>query len=102
MISKHNAIAWLVILIVLCSLSAYQITQHWRMQTDILALLPQDADEPLVQILRRMLAGELGRTALFLVSHAESEGARHATRQLGQLMDARSLFAAVQWDYGKQ
>ena len=102
MISKHNAIAWLVILIALCSLSAHQITQHWRMQTDILALLPQDADEPLVQIIRRMLAGELGRTAFFLVSHAQSEVARHATRQLGQLMDASSLFAAVQWDYGKQ
>jgi predicted exporter len=102
MISKHTAIAWLVILIGLSSLSTYPITQHWRMQTDILALLPQDADAPLVQTIRRMLAGELGRTAFFLVSHAQSEVARHATRQLGQLMEASSLFAAVQWDYSKQ
>ena len=70
MISKQSAIAWLVILIVLCSLSTYQIKQHWRIQTDILALLPQRDDEPLVQIIRRMVSGELGRTALFLVSHA--------------------------------
>src|SRR5882724_11405097 len=102
MISKHTALAWLVILIVLCSLSTYQIKQHWRIQTDILALLPQDADEPLVQIIRRTLAGELGRTAFFLVSHAQSQIARHATRQLGQLMDASPVFAAVQWDYSTQ
>ena len=49
-----------------------------------------------------MVSGELGRTALFLVSHAQSQIARNATRQLGQLMDASSLFAAVQWDYSKQ
>jgi predicted exporter len=102
MISKHNALAWLVILIVLCGLSTYQIKQHWRIQTDILALLPQDADEPLVQVIRRTLAGEPGRTAFFLVSHAQSQIARHATRQLGQLMDASRLFAAVQWDYSQQ
>ena len=88
MISKHNALAWLAILIVLCGLSTYQIKQHWRIQTDILALFPQDADEPLVQVIRRTLAGEPGRTAFFLVSHAQSQIARHATRQLGQLMDA--------------
>lgn len=102
MISKQSAIAWLVIVIVLCSLSTYQIKKHWRIQTDILALLPQGDDEPLVQIIRRMVSGELGRTALFLVGHIQSQMARHATRQLGQLMDASQLFAAVQWDYSKQ
>ena len=102
MISKQSAIAWLVFLIVLCSLSTYQITQHWRIQTDILALLPKGDDEHLVQIIRRMVSGELGRTALFLVGHAQSPMARDATRKLGQLMDASSLFAAVHWDYSKQ
>jgi predicted exporter len=102
MLSKQSAIAWLVILIVLCSLSTYQIKKHWRIQTDILALLPQGDDEPLVQIIRRMVSGELGRTALFLVSHPQSQIARNATRQLGQHMDASHLFAAVQWDYSKQ
>ena len=101
MLSKPSALAWLSIVIVLCSLSAYQITTHWRIQTDILALLPQDEDEPLVQIIRRMVTGDLGRTALFLASHPQSQIARDATRQLGQLMDASSLFAAVQWDYSK-
>ena len=49
-----------------------------------------------------MVSGELGRTALFLVGHAQSPIARDATRQLGQLMDASSLFAAVHWDYSQQ
>jgi predicted exporter len=102
MISKHSAIAWLVLVIVLCSLSAYQMTAHWRIQTDILALLPQDQDEPLVQIIRRMVTGELGRTTLFLASHPQSQIARDATRQLGQLMEASRVFSAVQWDYRQQ
>ena len=49
-----------------------------------------------------MVTGELGRTALFLASHPQSQIARDATRQLGQLMEASSLFAAVQWDYSQQ
>jgi predicted exporter len=102
MISKHSAIAWLALVIVLCGLSAYQMTAHWRIQTDILALLPQDQDEPLVQMIRRMVTGELGRTALFLVSHPQSQIARDATHQLGQLMEASRVFTAVQWDYRQQ
>ena len=102
MISTHSALAWLALLIVLSSLATYQIHRHWRVQTDILALFPQDNDAPLVQLIRRMVAGDLGRTALFLVSHPQSQIARNATRQLGQLMEASSVFAAVQWDYSKQ
>ena len=53
------------------SIAAYQIINHWRIQTDILALLPQDEREPTLQTIRHIVSGELGRTALFLVGHAQ-------------------------------
>ncbi len=102
MVSQKSAIAWFVILLVLCSISSYQIKNHWRIQTDILALLPQDEREPMVQTIRRMVSGELGRTALFLVSHAQPHMARDATRHLGKLMDASRVFSVVLWDYSNQ
>src|SRR6266446_914258 len=102
MVSQKSAIAWFVILLVLCSISSYQIKNHWRIQTDILALLPQDEREPMVQTMRRMVSGELGRTALFLVSHAQPHMARDATRHLGKLMDASRVFSVVLWDYSNQ
>jgi predicted exporter len=102
MVSKQSALAWLVILIGVCSMAAYQIANHWRMQTDILALLPQDEHEPTLQTIRHIVSGELGRTALFLVGHAQPHIARIVTHQLGTLMHASGLFSVVRWDYSKQ
>jgi predicted exporter len=102
MISTHSARAWVVILVGFCGLSTYQIIYHWRIDTDILALLPYDQQEPAVQTIRRMVAGELGRTALFLVSHPQPQIAREATRQMGRLLDASRVFTGVQWDYSQQ
>jgi len=102
MINRHSALAWLIILVVFSGLSTYQITHHWRIHTDILALLPYDQQEPAVQTIRRMVSGELGRTALFLVSHPQPQIAREATRQMGRLMDASRVFAGIQWDYSQQ
>jgi predicted exporter len=101
-ISTESALAWLVILVVLCGISTYQITHHWRIQTDILELLPHDQQEPAIQTIKRMVAGELGRTALFLIGHTQPEIARDATRQLGRLIDASPVFSGVQWDYSQQ
>ncbi|MGE3538576.1 MAG: MMPL family transporter [Candidatus Tectimicrobiota bacterium] len=102
MVSKRSAVAWLVIVLGLCSLSAYQTTHHWRIQTDILALLPQAEQEPAVHTIKRMVVGELGRTVLCLVSHAQPHIARHATHQLGTLMQTSQVFTAVRWDYSRQ
>jgi predicted exporter len=102
MLSKKSAIAWLGILAVVVSIASYQITNHWRIQTDILALLPQDEHEPTLQTIRHIVSGELGRTALFLVGHAQPHIAHNVTRQLGKLMDASGLFSVVRWDYSNQ
>jgi predicted exporter len=48
------------------------------------------------------VSGELGRTVLFLVGHTQPEIARHAIRQLGELLQASWLFNDVQWDYSQQ
>jgi predicted exporter len=102
MFGNKSALSWFVMLILLCGLSSFQIKHHWRIQTDILALLPEDERDSVVQTLRRIVSGHLGRTSLFLVSHVQSHTARDATRQLGKLMESSEVFSVVQWDYSQQ
>jgi predicted exporter len=48
------------------------------------------------------VSGELGRTAVFLVGHAQPQIARDAARRLGKLMNISPVFSTVQWDYSNQ
>ena len=85
-----------------CMLSGVSILRHWRLQTDVLALLPRNERDPALQVARRLATGALGRTALYMVSHEQPQSGREATRQLGAWMGASPLFQHVQWDYSRQ
>ena len=100
MVSKHSALAWLGILIVVCSIATYQIINHWRIQTDILALLPTARTRAPNHQTYRVRGTWTGSS--FLVGHAQPASARNVTRQLGQLMNASGLFSVVRWDYSNQ
>jgi len=93
------ALAWCGIVVVLCGFSAYQIVYHWKLETDVLALLPDHERDPAIQSLRRIASSSLGRTAFFLVGHAQEPAAPAATHALGTWMAASPLFETVQWDY---
>lgn len=102
MVGSKSAMVWVGVLVVLFTLSGYHVTRNWRLQTDVLALLPQNERDPALQSLRRMASGALGRTALFVVAHEQPQTGRDATRQLGAWMTASPLFESVQWDYSQQ
>lgn len=102
MLGTKGAMAWFGLLVILCCVSWFQVTHHWRLQTDVLALLPKSEQDPAMQSLRQIASGTLGRTALFLVGHDRSQTARGATQQLGTWMEESALFKTVQWDYSRQ
>ena len=102
MFDSKSAMACAVLLAAACLLSGVSILRHWRLQTDVLALLPRSEQDPALQIARRLATGALGRTALYVVSHEQPESGREATRQLGAWMAASPLFQYVQWDYSRQ
>ncbi len=101
MLGSKGAVVWAGVLVVLFTLSGFQVMRNWRLQTDVLALLPQNEQDPALRSLRRMASGALGRTALFVVAHEQPETGRRAARQLGAGMAASPLFKSVQWDYSR-
>lgn len=102
MLGSKSAMVWAAWLVVLLTLSGFYISRNWRLQTDVLALLPRSEQDPALRSVRRLATGALGRTALFVVSHEQPRRAREATRQLGAWMAVSPLFKSVQWDYSRQ
>lgn len=98
-----SAIVWLGVLVVFGYLGWVQVTENWHLQTDILALLPEDEQDLAMQSLRRIVSGTLGRTVLVLIGHENVAVAQAATRKLGTWMAENSLFEreSVLWDYGQ-
>lgn len=101
MLGTKSALAWCGIVAVLCVFSSYQVAYHWKLQTDVLALLPDSESDPAAQSLRQMASGSMGRTALFLVGHTQDASAQAATRALGTWLAASPLFASVHWDHSR-
>jgi predicted exporter len=102
MLGRACTICWFVLLLGLCSLTVYAVRHHWRIQTDILALLPKDDRDATVRALRRLVSDTFGRRTLVLVSHAQPAIAREVTRQLAHMLEASELFTDVQWEYRHQ
>jgi predicted exporter len=102
MLESKSAMVWVGVLAVLFTLSGYHVARYWRLQTDVLALLPQNDRDLALESLRRLASGALGRTALFVIAHEQPQIGRDATRQLGAWMTASPLFESVQWDYSRQ
>ncbi|NOT58506.1 MAG: MMPL family transporter [Deltaproteobacteria bacterium] len=101
MLGRQSALAWCAVVVILCGFSAYQVAYHWRLQTDVLTLLPGNESEPATQSLRQIASGSLGRSALFLVGHTEDASAHAATRALGAWVAASPLFTTVHWDHSR-
>jgi predicted exporter len=99
MVGRKSALVWCGIIAVLSGFAAYQVTYHWKLQTDVLALLPNEERDPAVLSLQRIASSSLGQAAFFLVGHGEESAAHAATRTLGEWMATNPLFATVQWDY---
>ncbi|MBM4254636.1 MAG: hypothetical protein FJ147_01930 [Deltaproteobacteria bacterium] len=101
MLGTKTALAWCVVVVILCGLSCYQIIYHWKLQTDVLALLPDTERDPATAALRQIASGNLGRTVLFVVGHSQESAAREATRLLGEKLAASPLFVTVHWDHSR-
>lgn len=81
--------------------AVYALLTEWRLETDILALLPEAESDATVRWTREVAAGSLGRSALFLVSHPDSAVVRTATRELGERLEESPAFSEVLWNYGR-
>lgn len=101
MLGTKSALAWCGVVAVLCGFSYYQVAYHWKLQTDVLTLLPDNENDSATQSLRQIASGNLGRTALFLVGHPQDSSAHAATRALGTWLASSPLFATVQWDHSR-
>jgi predicted exporter len=101
MLGTKSALAWCAVVVALCGFSFYQVAYHWKLQTDVLTLLPGNESDPTTQSLRQIASGSLARTALFLVGHTQDSSADAATRALGTWLAASPLVATVQWDHSR-
>ncbi len=101
MLGTKSALAWCAMVVVLCGFSFHQVVYHWKLQTDVLTLLPDKESGAAAQSLRQIASGSLGRTALFLIGHTQDASADAATRALGGWLAASPLVATVHWDHSR-
>jgi len=86
-------------LALLLALGAWQCRNGLPIDVDLMTLLPhsrQGADAPLRQLAVQRVQQPLSRQMLALVSHADSEQALNAAKQLAQRWQESHLFAKVE------
>lgn len=81
MTDRHAALLWAGITAALLILLAWQAQSGIHLDTDLLSLLPRDADEPLLRLTSRFLGGETARSVLLAAENVPA-GERQRVRSL--------------------
>ncbi|HEV7804087.1 MAG TPA: MMPL family transporter [Burkholderiales bacterium] len=92
----RRALAWASGVIVLAVICALQLTSGQRVQTDLLAMLPQTERNAVAEAAATRLGELAGKRAVFLVSAGTPERSKAAARAFGERLASSGAFARVQ------
>ena len=87
---------WSATVAALAAVFAFGVSGRMRVETDILAMLPQDERDPAVEEAVRALSDTTGQRTLFLIGAPEFAEARDAARALHSALQKSGVFARLQ------
>ncbi|WP_448207155.1 MMPL family transporter [Azospirillum sp. sgz302134] len=97
---KIAALAWLVLVLLAGLYLGLRIQDGLGFRTDLLALLPREEQDPVLQRANEAVSRALGRRVIALVGDASRERARAAARALSADLKATGLVASAGEDIG--
>ncbi len=89
---------WAVAMVLMVGGFVAGVLPHFRIETDILTLLPVDRRDPDAEAALRTYTDQLGRRTLFLVEAADLPTAKAAAGSFSQALRASPVFSRVQLD----
>jgi predicted exporter len=89
--------AFLLLLLALLALAAWQWRDGPPVAADMLALLPKGSDDTLIQQAEERMQAPLNRELLLLVGHAQRDQAIALAQQVAGQLQASERFSQVQW-----
>ena len=87
---------WSATVAALAAVFAFGVSGRMRVETDILAMLPQDERDPAVEEAVRALSDTTGQRTLFLIGAPEFAEARDAAQALHSALQKSGVFARLQ------
>ncbi len=86
---------WLAIVVLAGAYLTVHVKTGLPLQTDILALLPAEEQNPAIRKANDIVTRELSRKVVVMVSHAGRDEAREAARAIGAAIEATGLTAPI-------
>lgn len=86
------ALVWVTLVVTAAAHLGYQAHKGIGLDTDLLALLPQDESDPAIRQAKAIISNDLSRQVLILAGHTEPLKARKAATKLAVGLDATGLF----------
>lgn len=96
-LERHLPRLFLVLLVALLALTAWQWRHGPPLSASLLDLLPQGAGDARLEQAERRMQEPLNRELLLLIGHPQRQQAIDLARQLGRDWQASGRFAQVQW-----
>lgn len=94
MIRRTGALAWLALIVVLCGLLAFQIHQGLDFDTDLLSLLPEGTDDPLLELTSEFLGGPTSRNVQLAIRRVPSTERDRIRNLLQRTFEASSVVSS--------
>ena len=95
---KLRFIAWSLLLLAVLGAFGFRVLPDLRVETDILALLPQERQDRDLDAALQAFSAELARRQIFLVGADSPEGARRAADAFAASLRSSGAFASVQFE----
>lgn len=103
---KFLASIWLVVVLLTGTYLASEVQRGLPLETDILALLPVEEQNPVVRKANEIVTANLSRRVVVVISHSDRNAARQAAQSLIRDMDATGLVEPIadqfSWDRMKR
>ncbi|MBD1575178.1 MMPL family transporter [Vibrio sp. S11_S32] len=100
--SKTLALSWLVMVLLLCVALTWQLSRTSSpIETNIMALLPKDKQDPSSQFAFDNIATSMSNKVIFLVGSQNKSNAIAAASELTKKLDDLSLFSHIQGKMGQ-
>jgi len=94
-VRRIAALLWLLVVLVAAAYLAGRVHDGLSFRTDLLALLPREEVDPVLQQANETVTRSLARRVVALVGHADRETARAAARRLTDDLSATGLIDAA-------
>lgn len=92
---KTAALIWIALVVAAAFHLGYRANEGIRLDTDLLALLPQEEQDPALRQAKARVSALLSQQVLILIGHADRQTARRAAEQFSATLDGTGLFEDV-------